>query len=121
MKKNLNLSVLLDFYGEMLTEKQRDVMYQYYHDDLSLAEIAANFNISRQGVRDSLKRAESYLLELEHNVGFAEKYSKILKSAQEINRLAKDIIFYDKDNYINNPHVLINAQKIAELSATIDE
>ncbi len=121
MKKNLNLSVLLDFYGEMLTEKQRDVMYQYYYDDLSLAEIAANFNITRQGVRDALKRAEAYLLQLENNVGFAGKYHKILRDAQEINRLARDIMFYENGSYTSSALIQQNAQKIADLSAAMKD
>ena len=56
--KNLEISYLLDFYGDVLTEKQRDVMEQYYNDDLSLSEIADNFGITRQGVRDAIKRGE---------------------------------------------------------------
>ena len=48
--KNLEISYLLDFYGDVLTEKQRDVMEQYYNDDLSLSEIADNFGITRQGI-----------------------------------------------------------------------
>ena len=62
MAKNLEISYLLDFYGDVLTQKQRDVMEQYYNDDFSLSEIAANFGITRQGVRDSIKRGESILL-----------------------------------------------------------
>ena len=50
MAKNLEISVLLDFYGEMLTEKQRDVVELYYNEDLSLSEIAAHSQITRQGV-----------------------------------------------------------------------
>lgn len=52
MEKNLNVSILLDFYGAMLTEKQREAEEYYYNDDLSLSEIADNQGISRQGVRD---------------------------------------------------------------------
>ena len=59
MAKNLEISLLFDFYGDMLTEKQRDVVELYYNDDLSLSEIAENEGITRQGVRDSIKRAES--------------------------------------------------------------
>ena len=55
MAKNLEVSFLLDFYGEMLTEKQREAVELYYFEDLSLAEIADNQGISRQGVRDALK------------------------------------------------------------------
>ena len=50
-QKNLAYSVLLDFYGPALTEKQRAILTEYYDEDLSLAEIAENFGITRQGVR----------------------------------------------------------------------
>ena len=56
MAKNLEISMLLDFYGEMLTDKQREVVSLYYNEDLSLAEIASIAQITRQGVRDSIKR-----------------------------------------------------------------
>ena len=68
MAKNLEICYLLDFYGDVLTPKQRDVMEQYYNDDFSLAEIAENFGITRQGVRDSIKRGEGILLELEQTI-----------------------------------------------------
>ena len=71
MAKNLEISFLLDFYGEMLTQKQREVIEYYYNDDLSLAEIADNEGITRQGVRDSIKRAEAQLLEMEERLGLA--------------------------------------------------
>ena len=64
---------MLDFYGDVLTERQREVMEQYYNDDLSLAEIADNFGITRQGVRDAIKHGEATLTELEKNLGYAEK------------------------------------------------
>ena len=63
-EKNLDISILLDHYGEMLTEKQREVIDLYYNQDLSLAEIAEQEGISRQGVRDNIKRAEAQLLEI---------------------------------------------------------
>ena len=56
MAKDLGITILLDFYGDMLTEKQRDFLGYYYNDDLSLSEIAENEGITRQGVRDSIKR-----------------------------------------------------------------
>lgn len=59
MAKDLSISYLLDFYGQMLTDKQREVTEFYYNDDLSLAEIADHCHITRQGVRDSIKRAEA--------------------------------------------------------------
>ena len=61
MANNVEITILLDFYGDMLTAKQRDFINLYYNDDLSLAEIAENEGITRQGVRDAIKRAEGQL------------------------------------------------------------
>ena len=94
MAKNLEISFLLDFYGDMLTEKQRDVVELYYNEDLSLAEIAAHSGITRQGVRDSIKRAESQLLEYEDRLHLAARFrrieevlSSIVREAQQIEKL----------------------------------
>ena len=58
-EKNLEVAYLLDYYGGMLTEKQREVVDLYYNEDLSLAEISEHAGITRQGVRDSIKRGEA--------------------------------------------------------------
>ncbi|MDO5603057.1 MAG: YlxM family DNA-binding protein [Oscillospiraceae bacterium] len=116
MAKDLEISFLLDFYGDVLTEKQRDVMEQYYNDDLSLAEIAANFGISRQGVRDSIKRGEAILLDLEQKVGFAGRYRLIQKGVEKIEQLANDIRFYASSEYMRGAEVSRAAEQIlAEL------
>lgn len=72
-QKDLTFSVLLDYYGPVLTEKQRAILTEYYDQDLSLAEIAENYGITRQGVRDAIKHGEATLTELEKNLGYAEK------------------------------------------------
>lgn len=64
---------LLDCYGQALSERCRDVMTSYYADDLSLAEIAENCGITRQGVHDALRRGESELLALERALGFLKR------------------------------------------------
>ena len=91
MAKNLEISFLLDFYGDMLTEKQRDVVELYYNEDLSLAEIAAHSGITRQGVRDSLKRAESQLLEYEDRLHLAARFRRIEEVLSSIVREAQQI------------------------------
>ena len=88
--KNLEICYLLDFYGDVLTPKQRDVMEQYYNDDFSLAEIAENFGITRQGVRDSIKRGEGILLELEQKVGFAARHRATQQSLAKLEELAAE-------------------------------
>ena len=91
MGKNLEIALLLDFYGEMLTEKQRDMVHYYYNDDLSLAEIAENEGITRQGVRDSIKRAEAQMLEMEERLGLYRRFRLICDDAQQIVELAEAI------------------------------
>lgn len=73
MEKNLKYSALLSIYGALLTEKQLSTMEYYYDDDLSLGEIAENTGISRQGVRDFIKRAEEMLDFYEEKLGLQEK------------------------------------------------
>lgn len=77
MAKDLKVSYLLDFYGDMLTEKQREVIEAYYNEDLSLAEIAEEWAITRQGVRDAIKRAEQQLFEMEDRLGLAGRFQAI--------------------------------------------
>lgn len=91
MAKNLQIAVLLDYYGELLTEKQRDFISLYYDEDLSLAEIAENEGITRQGVRDSIKRAEALLFEMEEKLGFAKRFEKINEDADRISCYASEI------------------------------
>lgn len=89
--KDLRFSVLLDYYSCMLTDKQRDVIDLYYNEDLSLSEIAEHENITRQGVRDSIKRGEQTMLELEEKFHFAEKSQKYYDIIEEVGKLAADI------------------------------
>ncbi|MEG2501240.1 MAG: sigma factor-like helix-turn-helix DNA-binding protein [Oscillospiraceae bacterium] len=99
MAKNLDISFLLDFYGDVLTDKQREVMQQYYNDDLSLSEIAENFSITRQGVRDSIKRGEGTILELEQKIGFAKRYRAVQEGIAELEHLTREINFINGNNY----------------------
>lgn len=91
MSKNLAIADLLDLYGDMLTEKQKDVMELYYDQDLSLAEIAEHEAITRQGVRDSIKRGEAYLLELEEKLHFAKKFKRLVEVTDEITARCNEI------------------------------
>ena len=84
MEKNLNVSILLDFYGAMLTEKQREAVEYYYNDDLSLSEIADNQGISRQGVRDVIVRAEAIMTDLEDKTGLMKRFLLMQQQAQAI-------------------------------------
>lgn len=115
MPKDLNISLLLDFYGEMLSEKQRDIIDDYYNSDLSLSEIAEDKNITRQGVRDSIKRSETQLVDMENKLGLYKKFKNvnekllyIIESANKIkNEENHDIINLYADKIISSADELI--------------
>ena len=81
-EKNLNIGYLLDFYGDVLTERKKDALDAYYNNDMSLAEIAEDMGISRQGVRDTIKKAEEELLFYEEKLGLAKKFDEAQKHAR---------------------------------------
>ncbi len=95
MANNVEISMLLDLYGETLTAKQRDYLNYYYNDDLSLSEIAENEGITRQGVRDSIKRAEALLFDMETKLRFSQKLEAVNVGLENIMRCADEINEYN--------------------------
>ena len=85
--KDLNIGFLLDFYGDVLTERRKDALDFYYNNDMSLSEIAEEMGISRQGVRDLIKKAEEELFFYEEKLGLAKKFA----DAQEHARRALEL------------------------------
>ena len=83
-EKNLRLASLLDFYGEVLSERKQEVLSLYYNEDLSLAEIAEEIGISRQGVRDLIKKAEDELSFLEEKLGLQKKFNEALSQSDRL-------------------------------------
>ena len=94
MEKKVEVSMLLQIYGELLTEKQYRVIDYYYNEDLSLSEIAENEEITRQGVRDIIKKGEKKLFEYEEKLLFMKKTINQEKLVQHIlvnlNKIQKD-------------------------------
>jgi predicted DNA-binding protein YlxM (UPF0122 family) len=83
MPKDLRFSLLLEYYGSLLNEKQAEMVSSYYDLDLSLSEIAENEGITRQGAHDQIKRAEAKLLEWEEKCRYAEKFLKLKELSQD--------------------------------------
>ena len=81
--QTFRMTMLFDFYGELLTERQKEFYELYYDEDLSLSEIAENYGISRQGVRDVIVRAEAYMTEIEDKTGL----ERIEAATDELRRL----------------------------------
>ena len=88
MEKNVEISVLCQLYGKALTEKQYEVLTDYYNNDLSLSEIAENNNITRQAVRDIIKKGENKLYELEKNISLMKK---VLDEEKIINKIKNEL------------------------------
>ena len=84
MEKNVKVSMLCQIYGKLLTEKQYEVLNDYYNNDLSLSEIAENNNITRQAVRDVIKKGENKLFELEEKLSVMDRMLKQDKKIQQI-------------------------------------
>ena len=76
MEEKVKISLLCQIYGKLLTEKQLNILDNYYNLDLSLSEIAENENITRQAVRDIMKKGENKLFELEEKLGIMKKTQK---------------------------------------------
>lgn len=88
MSKDLSIAMLYDFYGELLTPKQAQAIDLYYNEDLSLAEIAEPLGISRQGVRDTIKRGEKLLVSMEERLGLV---SRFMNQEEKLRELMDDV------------------------------
>lgn len=97
LEKNVEISLLFDFYGQLLKEQQQQAVSLYYNDDLSLSEIATQLNITRQGVRDSIKRSEAQLYTYEEKLGLFKRFKQTEAGLLQIEKLAEKLTFdYDK-------------------------
>lgn len=116
--KNLDLIMLIDLYGDMLTEKQHSFLSYYYNDDLSLSEIAANEGITRQGVRDAIKRAEAQLYDMENKLGLVARFESMKSGLEEIMEYADEIGEYNRTHELSRE---INdcTAKIKAVAATL--
>ena len=85
------MTMLYDFYGELLTDRQKEFFDYYYNDDLSLAEIAENYAISRQGVRDTIVRAERTLEDVEEKTGLIRRFHRTRAILGDINGLCGEL------------------------------
>ncbi len=98
------MNALLDFYQPMLSQRQQEILMNYYGEDLSLSEIADNLNISRNAVYDALKKAEEKLSELEETLHLyadyryrSEKYEQLREAGDEdIKKIVDELIRYEE-------------------------
>jgi predicted DNA-binding protein YlxM (UPF0122 family) len=91
--------MLYDFYGELLTDRQKEFFESYYHDDLSLAEIGENAGISRQGVRDVIARADALMEDLEDKTGLVRRFQRMKDRIDAIETAAGEIELLNRRKY----------------------
>lgn len=96
----MQASLLYDFYGSLLSNRQAEVMRLYHEENLSLAEIASEFNITRQGVYDSLKNAEKTLREYESKLHMMESFQRTLKIVRNVELKIDDIMASSSDTQL---------------------
>ena len=113
----LMYSMLLDFYGELLTDKQRECFDLHYNEDLSLAEIAENYGITRQGVRDVIVRAEAILTDLEDKTGLIRRFHAMRTQLNEIIKNADGILACN--NKYDDAQIELLAQQIRSTADTL--
>lgn len=111
----LNMALLFDYYGGMLTEKQKECFDLRYNQDLSLGEIAEAQGVSRQAVYDNLVRTEALLRRMEENIGMIHRDRAVLRAVQEILDAAGEL---DKNT---DPTVLALSQRIQAAVTTLKE
>ena len=111
----LEMALLLDYYGGMLTDKQRDCFDMRYNQDLSLGEIAEMQGVSRQAVNDNLTRTEALLRRMEENIGCVKRYKLARNAICEI-RDAATVLGASSD-----PTVCVLAKRILSAVQTIEE
>lgn len=103
MNEIVRLSMLLEIYKDLITEKQKNVLNLYYNQDLSLAEIADEYGISRQAARDNIKNGEKNLLDYESKLGLLDKRIRSSNIFDEINlELSKDEVNKEVIKKLNN-------------------
>ncbi len=116
LDKNLEISLLFDFYGVMLSDTQQQAVSLYYNDDLSLKETADILSMSRQGVRDALSRAKKSLYTFEENLKLCERFSKTQQGLELIIERSHQLTDYSQDDTVTSlsRDILDTAQRLYE-------
>ena len=114
------MTMLFDFYGELLTDRQKEFFDLYYNEDLSLSEIAENAGISRQGVRDVIVRAEAYMTEIEDKTGLIRRFMQMGEHLQVIESAAAEIKTINYRRY-EDPRLQELSEQISAAAAALKE
>ena len=115
------MAMLFDFYGDLLTERQREFYDLYYNEDLSLAEIAENYGLSRQGVRDVIVRAEAAMSEIEEKTHIIRRFHQSQAAIAAIDQAADQLLQAVNERSYNDAMLDGLANTIKENAAKLNQ
>lgn len=115
------MAMLFDFYGDLLTDRQKEFYDLYYNEDLSLAEIAENYGISRQGVRDVIVRAEAAMTEIEDKTHLIRRFHQMQKELTVIDEAAQRLLTAAREDKLSEELVEELAGLIQENAAKLKQ
>ncbi len=113
-EKIIEINMLYDFYGQLLTAKQQEILKLYHEDNYSLSEIAEELGITRQGVHDTVKKAEKALHEYESKLGLVGKF---LATEESVAAIDSEIDLLVQENLGNKPLL----EKLKQIKSIIDQ
>lgn len=115
------MALLYDFYGDMLTDRQKEFYDLYYNEDLSLAEIAENYGISRQGVRDVIVRAEAAMTEIEDKTHLIRRFFRMQDELTVIDAAADRLLDAVRQGCLSDDLVEECANTVKENTAKLKQ
>lgn len=118
--KSIEMVLLFDCYGEMLTEKQRELFDLYYNEDFSLTELAEHAGISRQAAHDSIKRAEHSLTDMEQKLGLVKRFHIAKQCAHALRKCAQALKAHE-DTPLTASEVHELTQKLYSWAAMVEQ
>ena len=119
--QTFRMTMLFDFYGELLTDRQKEFYDLYYNEDLSLAEIAENYGISRQGVRDVIVRAEAAMTEIEDKTHLIRRFFRMQDELTAIDAAADRLLDAVRQGCLSDDLVEECANTVKENTAKLKQ
>lgn len=111
MDESIEIAMLLDFYGQLLTARQYEILDLHYNSDFSLGEIAGQLNISRQGVYDGVKKGKEALHQLEKKLGLVNRFSKHEQTLRRVLENLQSIQLEKPDSFKGTLHQCVEELK----------
>ena len=118
---DVQTALLFDFYGQLLTEKQQEVMHLYFEGDYSLGEIAEELQVSRQAVHDMIKKSRKALGGYEEKLGLADRFARQGEALKEIDRITTELTDRVRETSPEGEELLTQLMQIREIISELEQ